>query len=272
MKKILCTTDFSRPSAKVCRYAVQLAKQTNARLYLLHAMHPSFTYSPDMQAMEFDDNFMKAYYENKLKRLARRLVKFVDGGVDVEIINTVGFAVDAITEVTKQIRPDLLMMSTVGQLPRSSEIMGNVSSEMITKSHAPLMLVPPKAKFRPFENVYMAIDVSQKVDALALQQMIDTLKSFKAIINIFSVVKHPESEQVKASVLKLREMLRDYPHVIDVVKGNNFVDAFLANAQTYKADLMIVFPKHHSIIERWFKVSNTQELLFRTDLPMIAIA
>lgn len=272
MKKILCTTDFSRQAAKVCRYAAQLAKQTNARLYILHASHPSFTHTFDTEAMASNENYVQTYYEAKLKRLARRLEKSVDGGIGIEIINKTGFAVEVITEMAKQIRPDLLLMGTVGQLPRSPGIIGNLGSEMIGKSPVPIMLVPPKAKFRAFENVYMAVDVSEKVDAVALQQMINSLKAFKVIINIFSMVRNPEALQVKEVILSIREMLKDYPHVIDVVKGDNFVQAFLESAQIHKADLMIVFPKEHGWLERWFKGTNTEELILRTDLPMIAIA
>ncbi|MFD2521806.1 universal stress protein [Emticicia soli] len=272
MKKILCTTDFSRQAAKVCRYAVQLAKQTNARLYILHASHPSFIRPFDTEAMDFDESYVQTYYEAKLKRLARRLVKSVDGGISIETINKTGFAVEVITEMAKQIRPDLLLMGTVGQLPRSPGVIGNLGSEMIGKSPVPLMLVPPKAKFRAFENVYMAVDVSEKVDAVTLQKMINSLKTFKVIINIFSVVRDPEASQVKEVIFNIREMLKDYPHIIDIVKGDNFVQAFLNGAQAHKADLMIVFPKQHGWFDRWFKGTNTEELILRTELPMIAIA
>ena len=272
MKKILCTTDFSRASAKVCRYAARLAAQTNAALYLLHASHPAYTFNPELQVMPVEDVSIELYYQAKLKRQAARLKKLTDGYENITPINKLGLAVDVITETAATLKPDLLLMSTLGHLPQSSELFGNVASQMVSKSPVPLMLVPPKAQFKPYENVYLGIDVSGKVDAVALQKTIDTLKAFKAVITIFSVVKDPEAPAVKEITLKLREMLIGYPHVIDINKGENFADSFLRCAHEYKADLMVVFPQHHNWLKRWFTLSNTEELMFKSDLPIIAIA
>lgn len=272
MKTIICTTDFSRPAAKVCRYAAQLAQQTKAKLILLHATHPVFTYSPDMQTMSLDTGYIPDFRYNKLKRLARELEKFVSGTIEIDTIVKEGFAVDVITETLSELKPDILIMNTKGELPKKSELFGSVTSEMIKKSPVPLMLVPPKAKFRSFENIYLALDITENIDAIAFQKMIDTLKSFDTIITIFSVVKNPESEQVKAITLKLREMLKGHPHVIDIIEGDYFVDAFLAHAQLHKADMMIVFPKHHNLLQRWFVQSNTEELNFKVDIPLMAIS
>ncbi|UTA66736.1 MULTISPECIES: universal stress protein [Emticicia] len=272
MKKIICTTDFSRAASKVCRYAAQLAAQTGAELYLLHASHPSYTFNPDLQVMPVEDVSVELYYQARLKRLAARLTRLTEGAVYIEPVNRVGLAADVIAETTARFKPDLLLMSTVGQLPRSSEVIGNVASEMIGKVTVPTMFVPPKAGFKPYENVYVGIDVNEKIDAVALQQMIDRLKAFKAVITIFTVVKDPEAPAVKEVTTRLREMLHEYPHVIDISQGDNFTDTFLSHAHANKADLLVVFPKQHNWLKRWLTVSNTEELVFRTGLPLIAIA
>ena len=272
MKTIVCTTDFSRPATKVCRYAAQLAKQTKAKLILLYAAHPTITYSPLMQNVSLDAAGLTGFYQNRLRNLAKDLEKFVNYGVEIDFLVEEGFAADAITATANELKPDILIMSTTGELPKKSELFGSVTTEMIKKSPVPLMLVPPKAQFRPFENVYLALDLTENIDAIVFQKMIDTLKSFKAIITIFSVVKNPESGQVKAVTLKLREMLKGHPHVIDITEGDYFVGAFLAHAQLHNADLMIVFPKHHNLLQRWFVQSNTEELNFKVDLPLMAIS
>lgn len=272
MKTIVCATDFSRPAAKVSRYAAQLARQTKAKLILLHATHPAYTYSPDMQTMSFDAGYMTTFEQNKLNRIAKGLEKLTNGEVEIRTIVKEGFAVDILTAAVKELKPDILIMSTVGDLPKSSELLGNVTTEMIKKSPVPLMLVPPKAQFKSYENVYLAIDLSKQIDAIALQKMIDNLKTFKAVITVFSVVQNPESKEVKTITLKLRELLKDYPHVINIVESEDFVNSLLANAQLYKADLMIVFPGHHNLLRRWFVQSNTEELIFKSNLPLMAIS
>ena len=272
MKTILCTTDFSRPATKVCRYAAQLAQQVKAKLILLYASHPGATYSPAMQTINLEVASLTGFYSNKLGKLARDLEIFANGRIRIETIIEEGFATDVISATANELKPDLLIMSTTGESPKKSELFGSVTTEMIKKSPVPLMLVPPKSQFKPFENVYLALDISAKIDAVAFQKMIDTLKGFNAIITIFSVVPNPESGQVKAVVTKLRQMLQGHPHIIDIVEGDYFVESFLANAHLHKADLMIVFPKHHNFLQRWFIQTNTEELNFKIDLPLIAIS
>ncbi|WP_337043815.1 universal stress protein [Emticicia sp. 17c] len=272
MKTILCTTDFSRPSSKVCRYAAQLARQIGAKLVLLHATQPSFVYTPDMGALAFNDNALLKHEETKMKALARRLVKLVEGEILIETLVYEGFVADVIKQTALQIKPDMLVMSTVGQLPQSSELLGNIATEMIQKSPVPLLFIPPKATFKPYTHVYLALDLAQETNTHAIQQTLNTLKAFKAVITIFSVHPKPESEEAKLKVWQLRELLKEYPHVMNVMKGKDFVEDFVRNAHEYKADLMLVFPKHHNLLERWFMGQpNTEQLMFRADLPIMAI-
>ncbi len=270
MKTILLATDFSYAASKVANYAAQLAKQMGAKLILLHASHPMLTYTPDMQGMVFNQNFENKFKERKLLTLAKRLVRLTEGKVQMETILKEGFAVDVIQQVTAQIKPNYLIMSTVGQLPQSSKLMGSVATEMLTKSSAPLMLIPTKTKFKPYENVFLAIDLNKKVDAIALQKVIDGLKSFKALINIFSVVENPNNPLIKEAGLKLREILKEYPHMLNIVEGDNFVHTFLAYIKKNKADLVVVLPQQHNFIERWFVQSNSEQVVLRSNIPIVA--
>jgi nucleotide-binding universal stress UspA family protein len=272
MKTIIFATDFSRAASKVARYAVQFANQINAKLILLHASHPMLTYTPDMQGMVFNENFESKFKQNKLNQLAKKLSQFSEGKIIIETYLKEGFAMDVIEDAINKLKPNYLIMSTVGQLPQSSKLFGSVATEMITKSAVPLLLIPPKAKFKPFENIFLAIDLQKNIDALTLQKVIDGLKSFNSIINIFSVVENPESPLIKEAGVKVREILKEYPHLLHIIQGNDFVPAFLKFTQKNKADLIIMIPKHHNFIEKWFIQSNTENVALSTNLPLITFS
>lgn len=272
MKTIVFATDFSRAASKAARYAVQFANQINAKLILLHASHPMLTYTPDMQRMVFNENFENKFKQNKINRLAKKLSQLSEGKVKIETYIKQGFAVDVIEDTIKKINPNYLIMSTVGQLPQSSKLFGSIATEMISKSSVPLLLIPPKAKFKPFENIFLAIDIQKKIDAIALQKVVDSLKSFNAIVNVFSVVKNPENPLIKETTQKIRKILKEYPHLVHVVEGESFVHPFLTFTKKNKADLIIMMPKHHNFIEKFFVQSNTENVALSTNLPLIAFS
>jgi nucleotide-binding universal stress UspA family protein len=272
MKTVLFSTDFSRAASKAARFAVQFAQQVNAKLILLHASRPILSYTPDMQGMIFDQNYENKINKNKLNRLARKLAQFIDQNVKIECYLKEGFVVDVIEDAIANLKPNYLIMSTVGQLPQSSKLFGSVSTEMISKSSVPLLLIPPKAKFKAFENIFLAIDIKKNIDAITLQKVIAGLKPFNSIINVFSVVENPNNPSVKEAGLKVREILKEFPHLLHIVEGKDFVHSFLQFTKKNKADLIIMMPKHHNFIEKWFVQSNTENVALSTNLPLITFS
>lgn len=272
MKTILFATDFSRAAAKAANYATQLAQEIDAKVVLLHAVSPMFAYTPDMQTFVYDNEAERQKKERALGRMIKRLTKISRGKVKFETYLKEGFAKDVIVEAIETIKPNFLVMGTIGQLPQASKFIGSLATDMISESGVPMVLVPPKAKFRPFENLVLALDFSKTIDAVIFEKMVSCLKSFKAVVNIISVTKHPEDKKQQETALRVRELLRNEPHTVSVLKSDDFQATLLDFAKKNHADLIVTLPKQHNFIERWFKQSNTEALAFRTDLPLIAIS
>lgn len=141
--KILVPTDFSEYSDKAVKQGIDIAKQYNAKLFLLHVIPSdirrcSVDYClSDIQVQEIEEQ-MTQWARNEMQK---QLDKF-PRSKEVEVITNVkkGLAYEAILDEEKAQGIDLIVIASLGRTGLAKFLIGSVSRNVLKGAKCPVLL------------------------------------------------------------------------------------------------------------------------------------
>jgi nucleotide-binding universal stress UspA family protein len=154
IKKILYATDLSKNSAYAFRYAVDLAKDHDAEIHLLHVIEGL---SPSSEAMveaylpEKSSDLHKKFIAESIDRTKKKIAAFRDRELadHPEVINehtsievVEGYPVNEILDKAKKCNCDVIVMGTHGKGLLTHALLGSVSERVLRRVHIPVIIVP----------------------------------------------------------------------------------------------------------------------------------
>ena len=274
MKTILVPTDFSDNSRNAFRYSLELAKISAAKVVLFHVIQIIVSPVPDMPVVVTPS-------EEELEREGRqRLTAFANearnesaNGIEIEYNISIGSVTDKIFELIREKKIDLIVMGISGTNLLREMLIGSNTVKLIREASCPVLAVPPEAKFKKLQTIVFACDYKKNSNDAALDTIKEFVNLFNSklhIINISKPAAIPTTEQVGTSV-HLEHQLKEinptvyFPEQDDVVEGiNEFVEE-------YHADMLVMIPRRHSLLEIIFSKSNTKKMAFHTHIPLLAV-
>lgn len=145
-KRILMATDFSDYSKEALGYAIYLAKQFDAGLYLLHVFEvPTYSHpgvSPGMQPeVQRWIQGLREEAENRLNALKEELE---DQAVKVHPILKEGNVFMEILKAAEEIPADLIVLGTHGRTGLPHVFLGSVAERVVRKASCPVVTVRPR--------------------------------------------------------------------------------------------------------------------------------
>ena len=142
-KNILVPTDFSEHSDKALKQALEIAKQNNARLHLLHVVHEAIhqcasDYCLSAELMQqMESGALAAAQQNLQKQLA----KFPEAK-EVEVVPEVrrGFPSDEIYKVQQEKGIDLIVIAPLGRTGIARFLVGSVTKNVVKEAKCPVLV------------------------------------------------------------------------------------------------------------------------------------
>ncbi len=275
MKTFLFPTDFSKSAHKAANFAAQLASKQNARLVLFNSYHFIIPNDSDYSVILDSIEFLEKISQRKLTNLKKRLHQKVDKNLEIITILKQGFVKDTIKELIPELKVDLLLMCISGNTPSGANYFGSLAIEMVNKVKIPLLLLPAKSKIANIENVVLSVDLSLPIDAIALAKGLHLLRELNIILNVIYVAetaKIAQSKSVAEASLMIRELLGKIPHTFQSIVGENPVKEIIKFLRENKAQMLMTLPKHHNFFEKLFVESNTHQLAFGADVPVLVVS
>ena len=139
IKRIMVPTDFSNCSKKALHYALHLARQFDARLWLIHVRQVSY-YVPDLAQFDMSeanpDRVTDA--EDRLAALAREETM---EGISVETLVCKGEPVREIVGAAREFDVDLIVVSTHGYTGLKHLLHGSVAEKLARYAPCPVLVV-----------------------------------------------------------------------------------------------------------------------------------
>jgi universal stress protein A len=142
-KRILVPTDFSDNSDKALKQAMELAKQYNAKIYLLHVEKPVTQCVPDYC---LDPSTVKQIGDNEIlhaKDIMQRELKKYSEFQEVEVISDIkeGEPVKEILKEQEEKGIDLIVMHSHGKTGFLKRLMGEVTEKVMEEAKSPVLIV-----------------------------------------------------------------------------------------------------------------------------------
>src|SRR4051794_33733005 len=139
-KTILFPTDFSPASQEALRWSTSLARDTGAKLVIVHVEEPPMAYGGGELYMPSD--------EGDREQLRRALVQVVplDAKIPFEHKLLVGDPATAIVETAEKDNADLIVLGTHGRTGLTRLLMGSVAEAVVRRAKCPVVTIKQAAK------------------------------------------------------------------------------------------------------------------------------
>ena len=142
-KRILVPTDFSDSSDEALKQALELAKQYNAKVYLLHVAEPVTQCAGDYC---LDSSTIKKAEDAEIlhakEMMQKELSKFTEFQ-EIEVISDIreGNPVEEILKEQEEKGVDLIVMPSHGKTGLIKRLMGQISEKIMEEAKSPVLLV-----------------------------------------------------------------------------------------------------------------------------------
>jgi nucleotide-binding universal stress UspA family protein len=152
-------------------------------------------------------------------------------------------------------------------------IFGSVVTGLAKKTTIPLLVVPEGVSFRLPKAIAMAVDVLRETDyaiPLPVRQMADQFHSKMYIIRLFNKQLGEVIEILHQSA-NLHRTIGAFTPLCEIPADDTVVDALNDYIASSPIDLLVMRPHPRSVPERWFLRSNTRQMIFQTDIPLLIL-
>ena len=277
IKRILATTDFSPVSNNALRYAIGLAGELSAKLYILHSYRiPSvsdmaYPMSGVLPEGVVDLESVQEEVSVEMEKLEQEYL--TDSSLKYEILIKSGFVEKSITETIAEYKIDLLVMGTRGA-NALQEIFGSTTTKVISSSQSPLLVIPKTASFQKIDRIILASDYQKSHKPQTYDVLLNFAQLFHAKIDVLHI--KPESEKMSSSELEAGEGLnrilkKTQPTFHFHTEGDDVNDAIEKYLHKHENSMLAMVPHKHSLIDRLIHGSKTQHMIFHSKRPMLVM-
>lgn len=267
MKTILIATDFSGASRNASIYGVQLAKSLGANIILFNA----YEVPAPAAGLGVSISRYSVMMETD-KRLLEEAEILDPKGAMIEIICDEGGSADAIINIAKEKKADIIITGMKGSGRIFKKLMGSTATSLAKNTNIPLIIVPEGAKFSNPGIIVFASDTLQLSSRLP-EELILFARSFNSKVYVVKVVNDNNQEWLE--IVQNSSM----PNKIDQIVNTSFqfpVDTDIRHGldefiEKHNADLLVMTPHKHEWIERLYRTSQTADMIFHTKIPLLVL-
>lgn len=197
MNRILVPVDFSDTSSNALLYAIQIFGRSSVEITVLHIYGTRST----ALLMKSIDSVLKKDAQRKMDELIEKVRKEEpDIVLKPKIIKN--YAVSAITSLGNSGTYDFIVMGTKGASGLKEVFMGSVAGGVISKTSAPVVVVPADYGYRPLDEIVFAISDNPFSDATLVEPLrkIATMHQSKIKVLHIAEKKTPDIQEALSSI------------------------------------------------------------------------
>jgi len=145
VKKILCPTDFSPPSYKALKVAVEVARHFDAGLWVIHVIPPMPPPAPVADAT-FAPTFDLPLYQQEMttsseQALKALLAEHIPAGLTAHPVIVSGDPAREIIHMAEAQNVDLIIIATHGHTGWGRLIFGSVAEKVVRLAPCPVLTI-----------------------------------------------------------------------------------------------------------------------------------
>ena len=278
MKKILVPTDFSPNANKALDFAVQIARQAKAEIYLIHAGDLIDTNFKDNQTMYKEHNQTISDKANENLSLLKKSIEDTEN-LSVHIKLYKSTVTDAILQASEEHHADLIIMGTLGEAGLKEKIFGSITAGIIGKTNIPLMAVPLLSEWGTPKKILMMVNNSEEQPDMAMS-VFELAELFNATVHVAIFTDVDSAEAIdylkdKRGVDSYEEKLKIKYKNTDIksvhLDGHRFQETIEEYILEQRMDIVAMLTHKRTFVESIFNRSMTKKMSCHTRIPLLAI-
>ncbi len=275
MKTILVPTDYSEAANNAMRYAIELAKQLDAKLILFHSYHRPILLSS--LALLFADDELKKINLERLKAEVDTIKQECCKEVETKIIAYNGRnAIEGILKIVGEHKVDYIVMGTTGVNSHTESPIGSTTISVITKTKTPVFVIPKDAKFKKIEKFVFAHsysgttpkNVAEEIkvlcDAFESQLIIYGKPELQGVENSNKVDSVIDNEFAKSGISTVN-------HVFSFSEEEDQTNEINSFVEFNKADIVAMVPSSSKSFSTIFRQNNAPATTFHSRPPLLIL-
>lgn len=283
MKNILVPIDFSPVSTDALKYAIRLAAKMNYKLVLLHShvVHATTYY--------LSEQMMNALLAGKLDNVLKQMKEFVESldwddkfvlrDVEIDYKLEIGFPIQTILDVAENIEAEMIIIGSTGASNTVDQWLGSISSSIMEKANCPVLVIPPKTRFKAVKHIAYATEFIQlkKSSIDFLKKMANFLKGQLSFVHV-NTEYHSKTQSSPAMYSFEKEHQDDIMFKtssaksvpIHIVRNENMVDGLYKYIDEEDVDILVMSTHQRSLWERITNQGETRKIFYRQlELPLL---
>lgn len=287
MKKLLVLVDFSPCATQAAHYAMRLAEWTQSSLHLLHiASTPLNELVLEGRQAELSlptHSLSSDYLRQEASHTMEALVHELDARtpyhrVPISYNILVGNARSEIDNFSHAFNPDLIIMGVKSSSRLERFIMGSLAKDLLQRVSFPILAIPEYACFQAIHNVLYASAYAE-ADNNSIASFRKLFKAFRSHVHCVHILEDdnkvlPEAEMAeKNAALKAHVEQGQYLRNLSFahLQGKDLTNAIESYVDKHHINLMVFSTEKRNGLNRWFSPSVTQAVMFKSNIPLLAI-
>jgi nucleotide-binding universal stress UspA family protein len=279
METIFCPTDFSPAAGNALQYANQLAHWLQARLVLFHnipepAMPAHQSFGGVLYAEPIRD---PAHRQAQLARLEAWQDRLAGAGgskpLRYESQVRYGPTQDNIAATALANGADLIVLGSKHGEGLRQLLKGSVVGEVIRQAPCPVLIIPPRAAFKPISRMVYASDLGDLKAAGAgfMARLAALFQTQVLFLHILQQYSDQERGKAEAAYDRFRQMLPQTDPAFHIETHAVIGEGLSQFCRRYQADLLIMGHHPQSSWENFLLGNHTTKLAAHADLPLLVL-
>lgn len=279
MKTIIIPTDFSDNASLAVNLALRINQEAPCRFVFVNVSQPEIPVNlTGQQHSEAIDNFIVVKKDELQKYIEKLGVKSSPKREIFYVVRVSPLVSESVAEIAKQYNADFIIMGTTGASGLKKVFFGSNASNTIQNSEIPVIAVPANYQGGKIQEIALATDLVNADTKIA--KVIDFARLFEAKLQLVHVYPN-YPEMIKLDTFPNRQFIKELREKLNYdnmelffmhTDSENDVHRGLKEfVRVYKPDMMVMFTHKRSFWDKIFDGSRTEEVVYTTQVPLLAI-
>lgn len=259
MKKVIVPVDFSETSLNAARYAADLCAGYDGFKMILYHLAESAEDAVTAPA--------------RLDELCKEISG--DRNLDIESKNVYGHNfIDHLEILVKSELADLVVMGITSRSELAQKFVSSNTLKMAETGACPVLIVQETAVYSGLKNVMLATDLQNtyySTPAGPIKEFLRTFAPALHIVNVNSEHYIALTEQYEREKKALIDHFEEFSPEFYFLRFFDVEEGLHLFAEEKGIDLIISIQRDHSLMHRLFKPSQTKNITYRGNVPVLVV-
>ncbi|UEG49607.1 universal stress protein [Ferruginibacter lapsinanis] len=258
MLTVIVPLDFSEPSFNSAHYAYEMYKDRKDVTIILYHFYK------DGEDIISERNYLESL-KKEFSTSATKIETLLESGHDF---------IDSLSAFAHGRTAYMIIMTLSEKSQLVHRFTGSNALKVVEKNICPVLIVPAKATFNGVNNVVLTSEmkfIQEGPTMMSIKKVLADFKPFLHVLNVDSKHYISLTEEFKTARDNMEAILAEFNPEFYFMRLFDFTEAVNLFTKDKKIDMIIIGPKMHSLFEKIFKSHYSSDLIYQSEVPVLAV-